>query len=235
MATPMMPSGYTTPGYKVTPTDLYRQLNAITKYDPDVVQIKHSKMRRMAQLMDDIPWLPLPIGLDSIIGLLPVGGDVVSALIALRIMSYGVAAGVPASYKARMVKNVAIDGLAGTVPLLGDIFDMVYKANMRNLALLEKWMQKKEKERQKVWTDLCRQHGWTGRLSSDPPVNLQAAEKLTQMMATATNTPIGISSPASFHSHHSTLVSPPPPVVNPRRSKWLFGRQTTIPTPVQAV
>jgi hypothetical protein len=90
----------------------------------------------LAWLMDEsIPIGPWSIGLDGFIGLIPGVGDMagaaVSAFIILRAMQYGISRGAVI----RMVANVGIDSLLGSVPLVGDIFDFAYKSNVRNVQI----------------------------------------------------------------------------------------------------
>lgn len=90
----------------------------------------------LAWLMDESIRLgPLAVGLDGILGLIPgigdMAGSAVSAVIILRAMR----SGIPKSAVIRMVLNVALDTLAGTVPLFGDIFDFAFKSNMYNLRI----------------------------------------------------------------------------------------------------
>jgi len=99
------------------------------------------RLRRLSYLLDNsipIPGTPFRIGLDSIIGLVPGIGDFVGGAFSLYIILEAARLGAPRSLLARMGWNVAIDVLVGTVPLLGDLFDAGWKANMRNLALLER-------------------------------------------------------------------------------------------------
>jgi Domain of unknown function (DUF4112) len=99
------------------------------------------RLRRLSYLLDNsipIPGTPFRIGLDSIIGLIPGVGDLVGGAFSLYIMLEAAKLGAPRSLLARMGWNVAIDVLVGAVPFLGDLFDAGWKANMRNLALLER-------------------------------------------------------------------------------------------------
>jgi hypothetical protein len=99
------------------------------------------RLRRLSYLLDNsipIPGTPFRIGLDSIIGLVPGVGDFVGGAFSLYIILEAARLGAPRALLARMGWNVAIDVLVGTVPLLGDLFDAGWKANMRNLALLER-------------------------------------------------------------------------------------------------
>ncbi len=75
------------------------------------------------------------IGVDGLLGLVPGLGDVAGALISLTIVMRAVRAGVPRIAIARMVANIAIDALAGAVPVAGDLFDFAYKANLKNVRI----------------------------------------------------------------------------------------------------
>jgi hypothetical protein len=97
-------------------------------------------LRRLAWLIDGafgLPGTKFRFGLNSIIGLLPVGGDAVLAGLSLYIVYEAARLGVPRPQLARMLGNVALEFVGGSIPVLGDIFDMALKANLRNLALIE--------------------------------------------------------------------------------------------------
>jgi hypothetical protein len=99
------------------------------------------RLRRLSYLLDNsipIPGTPFRIGLDSIIGLIPGVGDLVGGAFSLYIILEAAKLGVPRPLLARMGWNVAIDVLVGAVPFLGDLFDVGWKANVRNLALLDR-------------------------------------------------------------------------------------------------
>jgi hypothetical protein len=99
------------------------------------------RLRSLANLFDSA--IPLPfgmrIGLDPILGLIPGVGDAIGAIVAVFILIEGANIGVPRSILWRMVGNVLLDGLVGSVPLLGDLFDFAFKANSRNVELLERY------------------------------------------------------------------------------------------------
>lgn len=78
---------------------------------------------------------PVSFGLDGILGLVPGFGDLASGLISAYIIAHAARNGVPQAALARMMTNVAIDSLVGMVPFLGDLFDFVWKANTKNLAI----------------------------------------------------------------------------------------------------
>lgn len=98
-----------------------------------------TRVRRLAWLLDrSIPLgRNLRIGLDPLIGLLPAGGDAIGVAIALYIVWEGARLGLPARVVARMLGNVALEGIIGTVPLVGDLFDAAWQANVRNVKLIE--------------------------------------------------------------------------------------------------
>ena len=77
------------------------------------------------------------IGLDPLLGLVPGIGDLVGALISMVIVMRAVQAGIPRIAVARMIANIAIDTLIGAIPLVGDMFDFVYKSNLKNLRIYE--------------------------------------------------------------------------------------------------
>ena len=97
------------------------------------------RLRSLAWLLDNS--IPLPggmrIGLDAIIGLIPGIGDAIGALVSAYLINEARTLGAPRSVLLRMSGNVLIETLIGAIPFAGDIFDAAFKANMRNLALLE--------------------------------------------------------------------------------------------------
>ena len=102
---------------------------------------KLSQLRRISRLLDNavsIPGTKISFGLDPIIGLLPGGGDTITGGIAGYIVVEAARMGVPREILWKMVGNILIDSLAGTVPVVGDLFDVGWKANVKNIELLEK-------------------------------------------------------------------------------------------------
>jgi hypothetical protein len=101
------------------------------------------RLARLAWLLDSsipIPGTRFSIGLDALIGLVPVLGDIVGVLLSSYIVREAAALGVGRSILARMAVNVAIEGLVGMVPFAGDVFDAAFKANQRNVRLLNAWL-----------------------------------------------------------------------------------------------
>ena len=98
------------------------------------------RLRKVGWVLDSsfrIPCTRIRFGVDMIIGLVPGLGDLVAGVLSLYIIAEAARLGVPRTLLARMGWNVAVDTFVGEVPILGDAFDVFWKANMRNLALLE--------------------------------------------------------------------------------------------------
>lgn len=98
-------------------------------------------LRRLAILMDGryrIPLLGWRVGLDAVLGLIPGIGDFAGTLVSLYIISQAWRAGVTPRTLALMFANVGIDLLVGSVPVLGDLFDIAWRANLRNIDLMER-------------------------------------------------------------------------------------------------
>ena len=96
-------------------------------------------LRRLAWWLDDafrIPGTNQRIGFDALIGLVPGVGDTIGALLSTYIIIEAARRGASVWTVTRMLGNVAIETLVGAFPLIGDLFDAVFKANQRNLALL---------------------------------------------------------------------------------------------------
>ena len=84
-----------------------------------------------------VPGTRFRLGLNSLIGLPPGAGDAVLTAISLWIVWEGSKLGLPRHKITQMLVNVAVEAALGSVPVLGDIFDVVWKANLRNLAIID--------------------------------------------------------------------------------------------------
>jgi hypothetical protein len=96
--------------------------------------------------MDGVFTLPgtnLRLALDAIVGLVPVAGDVVSGLISSYLIWEARRIGAPRWLVARMMANTLLDTTLGAIPLVGDAFDVMFRANMRNMALLRRHMERR--------------------------------------------------------------------------------------------
>lgn len=108
--------------------------------DPRPSRESGNRLRALAHLLDDS--IPLPgtgfrFGLDAVIGLIPGFGDAAGAAMSAYILLEAGRLGVPRATLLRMAGNVAIEAVVGAIPFLGDLFDAGWKANLRNLRLVE--------------------------------------------------------------------------------------------------
>jgi len=105
-----------------------------------------ARVEALAKLMDGtflVPGTNIRLGLDAVIGLVPVAGDMISALISSYLIWEARRIGAPRWLIARMMANTLLDTTLGAVPVLGDAFDVMFRANMKNMALLRKHMEKR--------------------------------------------------------------------------------------------
>ncbi len=103
-----------------------------------------NKLRRLSKVMDNaiaIPGTKFRFGLDPILGLLPGGGDTITGGLSAYIVVEAARMGLPREILYKMVGNILIDSFAGTVPVLGDLFDVGWKSNVKNIELLEKHLE----------------------------------------------------------------------------------------------
>lgn len=106
------------------------------------------RLNFLAWLLDSsipVPGTPFTIGLDAIIGLVPVLGDLIGVALSSIIVAEANRLGAPRALVTRMAFNIAIEGLVGMVPILGDAFDAGWKANQRNVRLLNAWLDQPHK------------------------------------------------------------------------------------------
>ena len=104
------------------------------------VESRAAGPRRAARVLDElfrVPGTNIRFGLDSILGLLPGGGDFAGGALSAYVIVAAARLGAPPSLLVRMGANVLVDTLLGTVPVIGDLFDVAWKANRRNVELLE--------------------------------------------------------------------------------------------------
>lgn len=104
-----------------------------------------ARLDAIAKLLDVafiLPGTNIRYGIDGLIGLIPVIGDLVTTAISLWLVREARALGAPWHITARMLANVAVDGVVGMVPVAGDAFDVMFRANVRNVRMLKRWMDK---------------------------------------------------------------------------------------------
>jgi len=111
-------------------------------------------LNQLAHLLDDcfvLPGTQIRFGVDGIVGLVPFAGDVLGGLLSSLIVVAAWFRGAPPVLLARMVANLAIDVGIGMVPVLGDAFDIAWKANRRNYALLSRHLAEPQRHRWRDW------------------------------------------------------------------------------------
>jgi hypothetical protein len=116
-----------------------------TGFAPLTREQRFARIDALAKLLDVafvLPGTNIRYGIDGLIGLVPIVGDLLTTAISLWIVREARALGAPKYLVARMLGNVAVDGVVGIVPFVGDAFDVMFRANMRNMRLLKKWMDK---------------------------------------------------------------------------------------------
>jgi hypothetical protein len=109
------------------------------------------RLDALAKLLDTafvIPGTTFRFGIDGIIGLVPVLGDIITTAISSYIVLEAKRLGVSKLALARMAGNVAIDGVIGAIPLVGDVFDVAFRANRRNVQILRDQLERQER---KMW------------------------------------------------------------------------------------
>lgn len=109
------------------------------------------QVRWLAGLMDDryvVPGTRVRFGWDSILGLFPGLGDALTSIISLLIVHHAWQTGASPFTLARMIGNVAADFLLGSIPFVGDLFDVAFKANRRNARLLEQHLKRQNNSEQ---------------------------------------------------------------------------------------
>lgn len=112
--------------------------DVIGRSRPERFALVEARISRVTKFLDEL--VPIPgtsqrIGVDPVIGLIPVVGDVIGALVGLWVIAEATRFGIPRIAVARMGFNLLVDLAIGIVPLIGDLFDIVSRSNTRNLAL----------------------------------------------------------------------------------------------------
>lgn len=114
--------------------------------DPQSVRRRIEAMETLLERSFRIPGINYPVGLDSIAGLVPVVGDIVTAAMGAYIVWEGRNLGMPRWKLWRMVGNVAFDTAIGAIPIAGDAFDLLFRSNTRNLKIVRKHLDKHHPE-----------------------------------------------------------------------------------------
>ncbi len=110
--------------------------------DPQSVRQRVEALELLLERSFHIPGTKIPFGLDSIIGLVPVLGDVVTAVMGAYMVWEARNLGMSKWHLIRMTANVGVDTALGAIPLIGDVFDLVWRSNSKNLRIIKKHLDK---------------------------------------------------------------------------------------------
>jgi hypothetical protein len=124
--------------------DKPRRLAAELPLGTDALSVRRriEALERVLEGLIEVPLVGRKVGLDALLGLLPVGGDVISGALGLYLVWEARNLGLPRWQLWRMAANVGIDTVIGAVPVAGDLFDFLYRSNSRNLKIVRKHLDK---------------------------------------------------------------------------------------------
>jgi len=111
--------------------------------DEEIIERNEEKLLRLKLLserLDELTKIPgtnQKIGIDAIIGVIPILGDFIGVVFSTYIMYSGIKMGVSSKVLTKMAANIAIEFIIGWIPIIGDVFDILWKANKRNVELIE--------------------------------------------------------------------------------------------------
>lgn len=121
-------------------------INLPTGTDPQSIRQRVESMEMVLERSFRIPGINYPIGLDAVIGLIPVLGDIITTAMGAYIVWEARNLGVPKWKLWRMGANVAFDTVIGAVPVVGDAADLLFRSNTRNLRIIKKHLDKHHPE-----------------------------------------------------------------------------------------
>jgi hypothetical protein len=125
---------------------MQRTYSKVEPYDAVHTEQALARLEGVARLMDSafvIPGTNIRMGLDGLIGLLPVAGDLVAGLVSSYLIWEARQLGASRWVIGRMMANTALDTLVGAVPVVGDAFDVLFRANLKNMALLRRHLERR--------------------------------------------------------------------------------------------
>ena len=126
----------------IEPTPKMRREFPSMASDPMSVRQRVEGMEKILERMFVIPGINRPVGLDAIVGLVPVVGDIIAATMGAYLIWEARNLGMPKWKIWRMVGNLGVDTALGAVPLVGDAFDFFFRSNTRNLKIIKKHLDK---------------------------------------------------------------------------------------------
>lgn len=110
--------------------------------DPHAVRQRIEAMEKLLERLFVLPVVNRPVGLDAIIGLVPVVGDVIATAMGAWLVWEARNLGMSKFHLARMIGNIGIDTAVGAVPVVGDLFDVAFRSNSRNLRIIKRHLDK---------------------------------------------------------------------------------------------
>lgn len=127
-----------------TPQEQFEQLASQLPLgrDPASVRRRLDAMESVLERLFVVPGINRSVGLDSIVGLVPVVGDVITAAMGAWLVWEARNLGMSKFHLTRMIANVGVDTAIGAIPFVGDLFDFAFRSNTRNLRIVKKWLEK---------------------------------------------------------------------------------------------
>ena len=113
--------------------------------EKEILEEKLTRLRQLSENLDEsftIPGTNIKFGIDALIGLVPGGGDLIGGLFSLYLLRTAIKMKLPKSAILSIIFNIIIDTTIGIVPVIGDIFDILWKSNKRNMRIIEKHLVK---------------------------------------------------------------------------------------------
>ncbi|MEO6040950.1 MAG: DUF4112 domain-containing protein [Croceibacterium sp.] len=119
-----------------------RRMDLPVGRDPHSVRRRVETLERLLEHSIPVPGMGRSVGLDAVVGLIPVAGDIFGAVMGAYLVFEASLLGLPKWKLLRMAGNVAFDSAVGAIPIAGDVFDFVFRSNSRNLAIIKRHLDK---------------------------------------------------------------------------------------------
>jgi Domain of unknown function (DUF4112) len=123
--------------------------------DPNSQAPTLRRLRQLSRVLDKaitVPGTNISVGIDPLLGLIPIGGDVLTLIFSSYIILEAARLGAPKATLGRMILNIIIDGFVGALPVAGDLFDFAWKSNEYNIKLLEEHLKSpRSTQRGDIW------------------------------------------------------------------------------------